>query len=80
LLIRTIDGLSSLDLIIQRCPCGELSIHGFPHELRWRESQVDGTVTPIVRCNACGVAFPRAWRVVEDPDVENQKRPIEIVA
>jgi hypothetical protein len=77
---RTIDGLSSLDIIVQKCPCGELTIHGFPHQLRWRESQVDGTVTPIVHCNACAVAFPRAWRVVEDPDFEDQSRPIEIVA
>jgi hypothetical protein len=76
---RKIDGLSSFDLIVQRCPCGELTIHGFPGQLRWRESQVDGTVTPIVRCEACGVAFPRAWRIVEDRDVEDRSRPIEIV-
>ena len=59
-------GLSMMDLLLKKCLCGHLTIHGFPQQVEWLDDEA-GTYFDST-CEKCGASMRRYYDVVDDGD------------
>ena len=45
--------LSTMDLLFQRC-CGEITVHGFPHDVKWERIDEYRIKPTGKKCSKCG--------------------------
>lgn len=56
--------INSFDLLMTNCPCGELAIHGFYHQLEWDVDWLRMRAVAVVNCSGCGRAKVKRYGVV----------------
>lgn len=60
-------GVTPFSLFATRCPCGELTVHGFYHQLTVEKDAPRKRATVAFPCAKCGAVAHRVFRLTTSP-------------